>query len=140
MDDYASTVADSFVGTVRANISCLAFEDKSRAEDQGIIDYLISVFKGSSHGCERDNADHQIPAIVSSREIDQILENSQLTRHDLRRLNLDGEYPKINMSNAKIRCLRGIHRVKAAEGFLGGRGPENCWWIINLFTFNIRSK
>jgi Protein of unknown function (DUF3723) len=140
MDDYASSVTDSMIGTVRIDISCLAFEDKSRAEDQDIVDYLLSVYKGSRHGCEQDNADHQIPAVVDSREMDHILENSQLTRDDLRRLNLDGEYPKINASNAKIRCVRGMHRVKAAEEFLKERDPENCWWVIKLFTFNIRSE
>ena len=144
MDDYSSSVGTSLVGIIRADISCLTFKNKSRADDQDIIDYLLSVFNNSRHGCEHGNPSHQIPALIGSRDLDQILETSQLTRDDLRRMNLSGEYPKLNTSNAEIRCLHGMHRVKAAEQFLRQRDPENypenCWWIIKLFTFSTHSK
>lgn len=138
--DYASAVAESLVGIVRVDISCVAYEYRTRKYDRDIIDYLLDVFKDSRDGCEQNTTDHRIPGLVSHTELDHILENSQLTRDSIRRLNLERQYPKVNVSNTKIRCVRGLHVLTAADEFLQRHDPENRWWLIELFSFNSRSK
>jgi DNA-binding phage protein len=135
MDDYSS-LASNPVGIVRVDISCLAFENKTRADDPDIIKYLLSVFKHSSDGCEQDNPAHQLTAAIAMTDLDQMLENSLLTRDDLQRSLLGGGYPKLNTSNVMINCAKGFHRVKAAEEFLKERDPENCWWAVKLYALD----
>jgi DNA-binding phage protein len=142
MDNYSSSVAKCLVGIVRVDISCLAFRSdiEARQVDNSVIQNLITVFTESSKGCERDKLDNQIPAVISSRELDRMPENSQLTRDDLQRSLLGGGYPKLNTSNTKIYCLWGKHRLRAAAVFLRHCDPGDYWWAVKLYTFGPGSK
>jgi hypothetical protein len=142
MDDYSSSVAKCLVGIVRVDISCLAFRSdiEARQIDNTVVQNLVTVFTESSNGCERDKPDNQVSALISSRELDHMLENSQLTRNDLQRSLLGGGYPKLNTSNTKIYCLRGRHRLRAAAVFLRHCDPEDYWWAVKLYTFGPGSQ
>jgi hypothetical protein len=152
MDDYSSSVAKCLVGIVRVDISCLAFRSDIEARqidntvapkrqiDNTGVQYLVKVFTESSKGCEQDEPDNQVTALISWTELDHMLENSQLTRNDLQRSLLGGGYPKLDTSNTKIYCLRGRHRLKAAALYLRHCDPEDYWWAVKLYTLGLGSE
>jgi hypothetical protein len=129
MDDYSSSVAKCLVGIVHVDISSLAFQDdiEARQINNTTVQNLIKIFNTNSNGCERDEWQNHVPALISSRELDHILQVSQLTRDGLQRSLLDGRYPKLNMLNNKIYCLHGRHRLRAAAAFLRNSEPDNYW-------------
>ena len=137
MDENSSPV-----GIVHVDISSLVFQDEIEARqiDDNIVQKLINIFTMSSNGCERDEPENHIPALISSRELDYILQISQLTRDDLQRSLLGGGYPKLNTLNNKIYCLHGRHRLRAAAAFFRNTQPGNYWWTIELYTFEPESK
>ena len=98
MDENSSPV-----GIVHVDISSLVFQDEIEARqiDDNIVQKLINIFTMSSNGCERDEPENHIPALISSRELDYILQISQLTRDGLQRSLLGRGYPKLNTLNNK---------------------------------------
>jgi hypothetical protein len=139
MDDYSLSAAKCLVGIVRVDIFCLAFQDdiEARQIDSAIVQKLITIFTKSSNGCERDRPGNQVPALISSRELDHMLEISQLTRNDLQRSLLGVGYPKLNTSNTKIYCLHRRHRLRAAAAFLRHFEQEDYWWTVKQAFTNI---
>lgn len=142
MDEYSSSGAECLVGIVHVDISSLVFQDEIEARqiDDTKVQKLINIFTTSSHGCERDEPENHIPAVISSRELSYILQISQLTRDDLQRSLLGRGYPKLNTLNNKIYCLHGRHRLRAAAAFLRNFESDNYWWTIKLYTFEPESK
>src|SRR6266516_5788308 len=134
MDEYSSSVAKCLVGIVHIDISSIVFQDEIEARqiDDITVQKLINIFTTSSNGCELDEPENRIPALISSRELDYILQISQLTRDDLQRSLLGERYPKLNTLNNKIYCLHGRHRLRAAAAFLRNSEPDNYWWTIEL--------
>jgi hypothetical protein len=130
------------VGVVHANISSLIFQDEIEAReiDKNKVQTLVKIFSRSSNGCKPDEPENRIPALVSSRELDYILQISELTRDDLQRSLLGGEYPKLDILDNKIYCLRGRHRLKAAAEFFRNFRPDNYWWTVELHIFEPESK
>ena len=125
------------VGIVRVDISSIAFQDVLEAKkiDSTKIQNLIEDFR--ENGCNRDSPENQVPALVSTRELDYMLEIAQVTQEDLQRSLLEGEYPTLSIADNTIYCLDGRHRLRAAELFFNDR-PEEKWWTIRLNTFNPR--
>ncbi|KAH0545345.1 hypothetical protein FGG08_000644 [Glutinoglossum americanum] len=130
MDEHFSSVA-KLVGVVQVDISSLAFQDEVEARQitDAEVQDLISIFNKSSDGCEPSKPENQITALISPRELDYILQISQLTRDDLQRSLLSGEYPKLNTLNNKIYCLNGRRRIRAAAAL-----ADKYWWVIKLYT------
>jgi len=142
MDEYSSLVAECLVGIVYIDISSLVFQDKVEARqiNDAKVQKLINIFTTSSNGCKRDELGNRIPALISSRELDHILQISRLTRDDLQKSLLGGGYPKLNTLNNKIYCLHGRHRLRAAAAFLRNSELDNYWWTIELYAFEPESK
>jgi hypothetical protein len=120
------------VGIVHVDISSLDFENDidSREIDERDVNRLEERFK---HGCFQDAALNQIPAFIMPADLDRLLQASQLTRADLQTSLLRRPYPKLNLGQEKLYCRYGRHRLKAAERVL--TEPEDCWWTIQLISF-----
>lgn len=123
------------VGIVQVDISLLTFQDDLKAKkiDPTKVQNLISIFRTS--GCERDSPENQLPALISPRELDYMLETAQVTRGDLQGSLQGGGYPRFRAGDSTIYCLDGRHRLRAAEIFFKDR-PEENWWTVKLATFN----
>jgi hypothetical protein len=126
------------VGRVKVSISSLVFQNEveARQSNSKIVKKLLNVFTTTSGGCERDNQENHIPAIITPAELDHILSLSQLTRDDLQVSLISGMYPKLSTSHRKIYCLDGRHRVKA----LLQNSLIDDYWIIALYCFDAGGK
>ena len=139
MDEFYSTVAKCLVGVVRVDIASLVYQDhvESRQIDDDIVSKLIHIF--ATKGCKRDKPENHISAIISSTDLDDILQASQIMRDDLQRSLLDGVYPKLNTLDKKICYLYGRHRISAAIKFFKNSVLDNRWWTIALSSFEPES-
>ena len=144
---YHLSVVRSLVGIVKVDISSLEFKRDElglRALDSKIIRRLVKVFdqeqdvdpsqKLESTRCDWEN---HVEAAVNSRELDQLLLSSQLTRGDLQRSIWDGHYPRLRMGRRKLQCLHGQHRLLAAVKVLK---PGDRWWPVQISCFEPGSK
>jgi Protein of unknown function (DUF3723) len=119
-----------FRGNALINIKHLTFEDAqvpgTRALDEKHVAWLVQVFE--LEGCDRLDEDHRIPAIVSKTVLSDALKKSNISEDTL--LNND-EPPRLRFDDrVRLTCLRGRHRIAAADEFLL---PGDKLWVVDLF-------
>ncbi|PMD42323.1 hypothetical protein L207DRAFT_580988 [Hyaloscypha variabilis F] len=117
------------IGIVRVGLESLEFWEGREVDEENVMD-LVKVFEKSRYGCDRYDDHNIIPAYVNPRELNNILELSNLTREELQlSLSSQGFRPWIETGNIKIRGLHGQHRVEAGKRFLP---PSESWWTVKL--------
>ena len=118
MAEYPFSEHRHLVGRVRVPLSSITFQNEvqPRPIDTPIVEKLIKIFTTSSGGCERDKLENHISAIITTVELDAVLQSLGFTRDNLYKSLLDGVYPTL-ISSSKIYCINGRHWIEAAEQF-----------------------
>lgn len=117
-----------FIGTARTDISCLEFI-KPREIDHPHVEHLVSVFQKTR--CRRYDPENFIPVLITQAKLKRALRVSDLTQTSLRNAAPDGSLCFLKTAkNQKLSCVRGQHRIKAAENFLH---KSDHWWTIKIF-------
>lgn len=90
----------------------------SRDLDDENVERLRKAF---SEGCFNDKEEYQIPAIISRDEC---------SKGTFRKANGQIKMLYDPPPGTKLQCLRGLHRIRAAES-LGRRQPER--WLVAMY-------
>ncbi|KAH8787541.1 hypothetical protein F5882DRAFT_293337, partial [Hyaloscypha sp. PMI_1271] len=115
------------IGVVRADISCLEFVG-SREEDPRAVEELKQIFQRTR--IRRFNSDNYIPVLITVAELNRALRASGLTRRALQKPANDGTLCFLKTAPRQtLKCLKGLHRIKAAKEVLP---PEDYWWTFRL--------
>ena len=136
---YNTTISKAFIGIVQVKIDSIQFIKEIRQLDPKIIQYLTEVFSGLSNPLEvtRCRPNHQIKAIVTPKELDELLQASQISEEALQKSRASVHYPELSLFGRKLLCLHGQHRLHAAKNILP---PDNWWWAVQLYCFELNSK
>lgn len=114
-----------FLGYAKLSFNTLNFEhdkftSKHRKADEKKVLRLLGIFK--LQGCDREDEEHCIVALVDPAELDEgslLSLRQSISLRDAKTLRLPSAL-----------CLNGIHRVRAAERFLD---RNDRWWPCRLF-------
>ncbi|QSS66486.1 hypothetical protein I7I51_07343 [Histoplasma capsulatum] len=128
-DKHTQAILRRFRGCVRIDLSHLACEDDDVVGSRPLGENaarLIKLFK--SVGCDRDDPEHHVPALISNDTLEEALSSSQTTVEAL----LSGmDPPHLTLGdNVRLRCLQGKSRLQAASHFLD---PGDKWWGVKLY-------
>ncbi|KAH8797844.1 hypothetical protein F5884DRAFT_687640, partial [Xylogone sp. PMI_703] len=156
---YNLAVTKALVGIVNVDIWSIKFRKISELEDQSVLDEenepsqqsglreldpritskLADVFRNTSQPVEltRCEPHNHIETVLSVGDLDQILEVLGISRDTLRESLMSGYYPKLHLSNRKLVCLHGQHRLEAAVKTLNS---QDCWWPVKLYCFDPNSE
>ena len=116
------------VGSARVRLDVLDFPD-ARALDTSNVERLKNLFR-SQLGCNPEELQNRIPALIDETHLCDALRLSNLGRASLG--TQEQERPKLDFApEIRLRCLRGQHRVRAAEEVLKASEPR---WVIDLFV------
>ena len=122
------------VGSARVRLDVLEFHD-ARALDVSNVERLKTLFRGQ-RGCNPEELQNRIPAIIDETHLHDALRLSNISRESLRPQGT--ERPKLDFAPGfRLRCLRGQHRVRAAEEVLRSSEPR---WVIDLFVAGTYSE
>jgi hypothetical protein len=145
MDDEAfySSLSQCLLGRVRVDISSVEPAKESREEHPVITKETRKRFKSrksrkpksrSYRITSRHNPNNHIRAEIHPWELENVLTLSRITRGELQKSLLPGAiHPKLNLSNTKIYCFNGRHRLKVAKDH------GDSWWTVDLYTFELQS-
>ncbi|KJZ69361.1 hypothetical protein HIM_11243 [Hirsutella minnesotensis 3608] len=120
-----------YVGTARIRLDVLTFPHSSGLNPDN-VQRLAALFRGQ-RGYNSEDLQHRIPAIISDANLREALAASGLGQDSLSSSDQDApmlEFP----SGFQLECLRGQHRVKAAEEIIN---TSNKRWTVDLFTADI---
>lgn len=117
----------SFLGTARVRLDLLTFPWHG-PPNPAKLRALRNVFR--LRNVRRLDPDNHIPAVISKGRLQAALRASECNEGQLR--DLAGPLPPelIFPLGFELQCLRGQHRVIAAEDLLS---PTNRWWVVSLY-------
>ena len=116
-----------YVGTACVKLGVLTFPHSSGLNPHN-VQRLTALFRGQ-RGCNSEDLQHRIPAIIDDANLHEALAASGLGREALS--SSGREAPKLEFPPGfRLECLRGQHRAKAAEELFNS--PDQCW-TVDLF-------
>jgi hypothetical protein len=125
------------MGVARVHISNLQFLPGSRDVNPRIVEKLKKIY--SKVGCQRYDSDNQVLVLLSSSEMDTLLEFSSLTPASLRAPFNNGTPYLLRLpQDGTIICSSGKQRITAAAEFF--TNPDDQWWLIKFFTLDASGK
>lgn len=114
------------IGVARINVEALNFPHSRSVNPKNVV-RLKSLFQ-SQEGFKPD-LENRIPAVITEDLLDEVLGAAGLSRAALLTPNLD--YPRLDFPpGLRLECLRGQHRVKAAQEIFKS---APIYWVIDLF-------
>lgn len=117
-----------YVGTARVKLDVLTFPHSNGVSPDN-VQRLAVLFRGQ-RGCNSEDLQHRIPAIIDNADLREAMTASGLSQDHLSCSGQDA--PMLDFpSGFQLECLRGQHRVKAAEEILNS---TNKRWTVDLFT------
>jgi hypothetical protein len=115
-------------GTAYVRISQLSFPNPLRQIDPKIVDKIKRDF--GKEGCLVHQQGCSIPAVLNEDEFRICLENLGVSLESFK-TNSPNSPPRFELPiNAKLPCLHGQHRIRAAAEYLP---PEERWWMVDLY-------
>jgi hypothetical protein len=115
-------------GTAYVRISQLSFPNSLRQIDPKIVDKLKRDF--GKEGCLVHQQGCSIPAVLNEDEFRICLGKLGVGPESFK-TNSPNSPPRFELSvNAKLPCLHGQHRIRAAAEYLP---PEERWWMVDLY-------
>jgi len=100
----------------------------SKALDIANVERLKRLFVGPG-GCVPGELLNHIPAIISESQLHEVLRFSGKSRDQL--LFNSGSYVQLELPpGLRLKCLRGLHRVRAADEVLRGTDKR---WIVDFY-------
>lgn len=115
-----------YIGTARVKLNALSFPNASCLDTRN-VERLKSLFRGQ-RGCNPEDLQNRIPAVIDEIELDELMRISGITRESLRAKT---QHPILDLpEGAQLSCLRGQHRVRAAQEILA----SDRRWVVDLFA------
>ena len=116
------------VGTASIRLDALYFPH-SKGLNRENVERLKRLFR-KERGCTPGDIPNRIPAIVDGGQLREFLSVSGISAERLGP-GADGNHVKLELPpGVWLECLRGRHRVKAAEEALTSRDKR---WVVDLF-------
>lgn len=124
--------ANCFRGLIRAPLNCLQFNhqlflNKHREESPQNVRRLQKIFEKT--GCLRLQDENIIDAVVEDDRLNAALHAIGLSNEALQKIRSPEDAPTVYLG--EIRCLNGLHRIRAADQFLN---ENDKWWVVRLFS------
>ena len=126
-----------YCGTASIRVAALRFPSSRQigtATKNKNAEALKRIFL-EERGCRQEDSRHHAKAIISQRDLDAALEETQFSNSSL--LSDILPYPQLELpAELRLECLQGCDRLAAADEVLEG---ANKRWVVDLFLDGLSS-